>query len=148
MWVKSFGRMPVKLLLIVEEEGYLENTLRLSLHIRANQYRAVKIEWNRLNSKKLKTGSCGKIRAHSSLMYLNLCSEALRTDNGEQTERKKNGKGKGRIWKEKREDERAAYWGIGVYCEWLMSRQGCWVRSPSNKNGLIHPFHSLRIIAP
>ena len=50
-------------------------------------------------------------------MYLNLCSEALRTDNGEETERKKNGKGKERIWKEKREDKGAAYWGIGVYCE-------------------------------
>ena len=59
----------------------------------------------------------GRSVAHSSLMYLNLCSEALRTDSGEQTERKKNGKGKERIWKEKREDEGAAYWGIGVYCE-------------------------------
>lgn len=25
--------------------------------------------------------------------------------------------GKERIWKEKKEDEGAAYWGIGVYCE-------------------------------
>lgn len=44
--------------------------------------------------RKLKTESesYGKIRAHSSLMYLNLRSEAPRTDCGEQTERKKNGK--------------------------------------------------------
>lgn len=64
-------------------------------------------------------------------MYLNLCSEALRTDSAEQTQWKENGDVSERIWKEKREDEGsaregggAACWGIGVYCEWLMSRQG------------------------
>lgn len=31
--------------------------------------------------------------------------------------RKKDGKEKERIWREKREDEGAAYWGIRVYCE-------------------------------
>lgn len=36
--------MPVKLLLIVGEEGYLENTLQLSLHIKDYQYRGVKGE--------------------------------------------------------------------------------------------------------
>lgn len=49
-------------------------------------------------------------------MYLKLCSKALRTVNEKQTE-EKNGKGKERIWKEKTEDEGAAYWGIGIYSE-------------------------------
>lgn len=31
--------------------------------------------------------------------------------------REKNRKGKDRIWKEKREDEGAAYWGEGLHCE-------------------------------
>lgn len=70
-----------------------------------------------MTSKKLEIESYGKIRAHSSLMYLNLCSKALRNDNGEQTERQKNGKRKERVWKEREEDEGAAYWGIGVHCE-------------------------------
>lgn len=54
---------------------------------------------------------------------------------------------KGRIWKEKRRDEGAAYRGEGVRCEWLM-RQGFWVHLPSNKNGLIHPFLSRRPAEP
>lgn len=54
---------------------------------------------------------------HSSLMYLNLCSEALRSGDGEQTEGKKNGKRKREYGSEKEKDEGAAYWGIGVYCE-------------------------------
>lgn len=66
---------------------------------------------------KLKTGSYGKIHAHSSLMYLYLRSEAPRTDNEEQTEQKKNEERKERIWKEKWEDQGAACWGMGVYCE-------------------------------
>lgn len=60
-------------------------------------------------------GSYGKIPAHSSLMYLNLCSEAQRTDNGEQTERKKNGEREN--LEGEKEGRGAAYWGIGVYCE-------------------------------
>lgn len=80
-------------------------------------------------------------------MYLNSCSKARRTNNEKQPE-EKNGKGKERIWKEKREDKRAAYWGMGVHCEWLMRRQDCWVPLPSNKNGLIHPSLSQWITAP
>lgn len=49
-------------------------------------------------------------------MYLNLCLEAPSTDDEKQTE-EKNGKGIEGLWKEKREDEGAVYWGIGVYCE-------------------------------
>lgn len=69
-----------------------------------------------------------------SLMYLQLCSEATAENN-------RGGKDNERIWKEKRRDEGAAYWGEGVHCEWLM-RWGFGVNLPSNKNGLIHPFFS------
>lgn len=57
------------------------------------------------------------------------------------------GNEKERICRKKRRDEGAASWGEGVHCEWLM-RQGFWVHLPSKKNGLIHPFLSLRLTEP
>lgn len=112
--------MPVKLQLIAGEEGYLENT-RLGSLLALRQTVTEQQTGNDADFtlEKPETGSYGKIRAHSSLMYFNFCSEAPRTDNGEQTEGEKNGEGVGESLEgEKRgrggslQGNRSAWWMI------------------------------------